>query len=252
VDHLRVFQLLPKSRTDHANDPRIGHPLESNARMLLGTVPVEADGSAYFRAPARKPLYFQAVDASGRAVQGMRTIVYLQPGERRSCVGCHEPPGTVPAPREATAFGRAPSAIRPGPDGSHPFGYPRLIQPVLDRHCVRCHDGSVGPDKSPLVLTGEPAREGPFSLSYENLKPYLRWPSYDAEVSRPGQAGADLSPLSDLLVGEKHARYVKLPDADLRAIYLWLDAQIPFYGTYEEEGLAAQKLARAVSPPQLQ
>ena len=252
IDQLRVFQLLPKSRTDSANDPRIGHPAQSNARMLLGTVPVEKDGSAYFRAPARKPLYFQAVDDSGRAVQGMRTIVYLQPGERRSCVGCHEPPGTVPALRQATAFARAPSVIRPGPDGSHPFGYPRLIQPVLDRHCVRCHDGSAGPDKSPLVLTGEPAPESPFSLSYENLKPYVRWPSYDAPASRPGQAGADLSPLVGLLAGEKHGQYVKLPDADLRAIYLWLDAQVPFYGTYEEEELVAQKLARAVPPPPLQ
>ncbi|HNQ88688.1 MAG TPA: hypothetical protein PKM73_08750 [Verrucomicrobiota bacterium] len=252
VDHLRVFQLLPKSRTDSANDPRIGHPAESNARMLLGTVPVETDGSAYFRAPACKPLYFQAVDATGRAVQGMRTIVYLQPGERRSCVGCHEPPGAVPAPRQATAWGRPPSAIQPGPDGSHPFGYPRLIQPVLDRHCVRCHDGPVGPDKSPLVLTGDPAPQSPFSLSYENLKPYLRWPSYDAPASRPGQAGADLSPLSALLADENHGQSVQLPDADLRAIYLWLDAQVPFYGTYEEEQLAAQRLARAVPPPSLQ
>jgi hypothetical protein len=252
IDHLRVFQLLPKSRTDSANYPRIGHPAESNARMLLGTVPVEADGSAYFRAPACKPLYFQAVDASGRAVQGMRTIVYLQPGERRSCVGCHEPPGTVPTIRQAAAFYRAPSVIQPGPDGSHPFGYPRLIQPVLDRHCVRCHDGSVGPDKSPVVLTGEPAPKSPFSLSYENLKPYLRWPSYDAEASRPGQAGTDLSPLSSLLLGEKHGQYAKLPDADLRTIYLWLDAQVPFYGTYEEEELAAQRLARAVPPPPVQ
>ncbi len=252
IDHLRVLQLLPKSRTDSASYPRIGHPAESNARLLLGVVPVEADGSAYFRAPARKPLYFQAVDASGRAVQGMRTIVYLQPGERRSCVGCHEPSGTAPAPRPAVAFSRAPSVIQPGPDGSHPFGYPRLIQPVLDRHCVRCHDGSAGPDKSPLVLTGEPAPKSPFSLSYENLKPYLRWPSYDAPASRPGQAGADLSPLSGILVGEKHRHYVKLPDGDLRALYLWLDAQAPFYGTYEEDDLAAQKLARAVPPPPLQ
>ena len=139
--------------------------------MLLGTVPVEEDGSAYFRAPARKPLYFQAVDASGRAVQGMRTIVYLQPGERRSCVGCHEPPGTAPARREALAFRRAPSVIQPGPDGSQPFGYPRLIQPVLDRHCVRCHDGSTGPDKSPLVLTGEPARRAPSAAS-RVVEPY--------------------------------------------------------------------------------
>jgi len=252
IDHLRVFQLLPKSRTDSANDPRIGHPPESNARLLLGTVPVEQDGSAYFRGPARKPLYFQAVDESGRAVQGMRTIVYLQPGERRSCTGCHEPPGAAPASRPVIAFRRSASSLRPGPDGSHPFGYPRLIQPLLDRHCVRCHDGSTGPDKSALALTGGPASESPFSVSYENLKSFLRWPSYDAPASRPGQAGADISPLSALLVGEKHRQYVSVPDEDLRVFYLWLDAQVPFFGTYEEEDLAAQKIARSIAPPPLQ
>jgi hypothetical protein len=211
---------------------------------------VEQDGSAYFRAPACKPLYFQAVDESGRAVQGMRTIVYLQPGERRGCVGCHERPGTTPAPREALAARRPPSSIQPGPDGSQPFCYPRLVQPVLERHCVRCHDGSSGPDKSPLVLTAEP--QGRFNQSYENLKPYVRWPSYDAAATRPGQAGADLSPLSAVLAGEKHGKYVQVPDADLRVLYLWLDAQVPFYGTYEEEALEAQRLGRAVPPPRLQ
>ncbi|MBI5383553.1 MAG: hypothetical protein HZA90_02580 [Verrucomicrobia bacterium] len=252
ISELRVFQLLPKSRTDDANHPRIGHPEQSNARMLLGSVPVDKDGSAYFRAPARKPLYFQAVDESGRAVQSMRTIVYLQPGERRSCVGCHESPGTTPARREATAFRRAPSSLRSGPEGSLPFCYPRLVQPVLDRHCVRCHDGSSGPDKSPLVLTGESAPKSPFSRSYESLKPHVRWPSYDAPATRPGQAGADLSPLSALLTGEKHRKYVEVPDEDLRKVYLWLDAHVPFYGTYEEHDLVAQRLGHAVPPPPLQ
>ena len=252
IDHLRVFQLLPKTRTDNANYPRIGHPPESNARMLLGTVPVEKDGSAYFRAPARKPLYFQAVDGRGRAVQGMRTIVYLQPGERRSCVGCHEPPGALATSREASAFRRSPSRIEPGPEGSHPFGYPRLVQPVLERQCVRCHDGSTGPDKSPLVLTGEPAPQSPFTRSYETLKNYVRWPSYDSPASKPGEAGADLSPLSGILAGEKHGGYVQVPDEDLRVLYLWLDAQAPFYGTYAEEHLEAQRLARSVPAPPLQ
>ncbi len=249
ITELRVFQLLPKARTDDANHPRIGHPDQSNARMFLGTVPVEKDGSAYFRAPARKPLYFQAVDEFGRAVQGMRTIVYLQPGERRSCVGCHEPPATAPAARETAAVRRMPSSIRPGPDGSNPFCYVRLIQPLLEQHCVRCHDGAAGPGKSPPILTGELHES--FSNSYENLKPFLRWPSYDA-VTRPGGVGADLSPLSGILVGEKHRKYVQLTDEDLRTFYLWLDAQVPFYGTYEEQDLAAQRLGRAVPPAPLQ
>ena len=128
VRELRVFQILPKT-TPTADDPPIGHAIEASARMLLGTVPVESDGSAYFRAPAGKLLYFQAVDASGRAVAGMRSVTYLQPGERRSCVGCHEPQQTTPVPRQAVASLRKPSRIEPGPDGTQPFGYVRLVQP---------------------------------------------------------------------------------------------------------------------------
>lgn len=249
IQSLRVFQLLPKSRSDRADDPRIGHPEQSNARLLLGTVPVEADGSAYFVAPARKPLYFQAVDAAGRAVQGMRSVVYLQPGERRSCVGCHEPPSAAPAPRSVLAARRPPSHLEPGPEGTKPFGFPRLIQPLLDAHCVRCHDGMPGPDKSPLVLTGE--EEGPFSRAYVNLRPYLKWPSYDA-VTRPGELGADASPLAAILAGEPHGRYVRLPESVLRVFYLWLDAQVPFYGTDEEPHLLAQRRGEAIPPPALQ
>lgn len=249
VTQLRVYQVLPKSRTDSAADPRIGHPDQANARMLLGTVPVEADGSAYFRAPANKPLCFQAVDADGRAVQGMRSIVYLQPGEKRGCVGCHEPPGTTPPAHRVAASLRSPSAIEPGPDGSYPFGYARLIQPILNQHCVRCHDGTAGPDKSLLVLTGESTNA--FTRSYENLLPFLSWPSPD-EVTRPGRLGADASRLTAVMAEHEQKAWMQLPDASRRAIYLWLDAHVPFYGTYEEEGLRAQRLGLAISPPDLQ
>ena len=249
IVELRVFQILPQSTS---GPPAFGHKSPYDvARMLLGTVPVEKDGSAYFRAPARKPLYFQAVDASGRAVQGMKSVVYLQPGERRSCVGCHEPPGTALARREAVAFRRPPSSIQHGPDGSLPFSYPRLVQPVLDRNCVKCHDGSTGADKSPLVLTGATDQKSRFSTSFDNLKPHLRWPG-DTTITRPGQVGADLSPLSAVLTSEKHVKYVKVPDQDLRTIYLWLDAESPFYGVYEGEDRAKQKLGEAVPPPRLQ
>jgi len=249
ISQLRVYQLLPKSRTDNAGDPRIGHPDQANARMLLGTVPVERDGSAYFRAPANKPLYFQAVDTAGRAVQGMRSVVYLQPGERRGCVGCHEPPGSTPAAGPVLAAHRAPSRIAPGPAGTHPFGYAQLVQPVLDRHCTRCHDGKPGPDKSEPLLTGELLE--PFSRSYESLKPYLSWPSPD-EVTRPGQLGADTSRLTAILTSDEHCRYVQVPDEDLRTLYLWLDAHVPFFGTYEADGLQAQRLGLSAPVPQLQ
>jgi len=248
ITHLRILQLLPKSRTDNADNPRISHIGQANARMLLGTVPVEPDGSAYFVAPANKPLYFQAVDDTGRAVQGMRTVVYLQPGERRSCVGCHEPPALTPATRRPAAARREPSVIEPGPDGTLPFCYPRLIQPILNAHCIRCHDGSTGTDKSPLVLTGEPNDR--FTRSYNNLAPYLLAPG--DTITRPGKLGADISPLTGILAAEAHRAYVELPDEQRRILYLWLDSNVPFFGTYEEHDLPAQLQGLAVAPPPLQ
>ncbi|MBI5684586.1 MAG: hypothetical protein HZC54_05870 [Verrucomicrobia bacterium] len=252
IRELRVFQLLPKTGIHTANNPRIGHANAENARLFLGTVPVEEDGSAYFRAPAGKPLYFQAVDAAGRAVQSMRSEVYLQPGERRACVGCHETPGTVVANRPALAMRRAPSRLQPGPDGTRPMSYPRLVQPVLDRHCVRCHDGQPAPGKSKLVLTGETA--GNFTRSYQNLKPHLRWyewggASISQIATQPGRIGADASPLTAILDDATHRTQAPLPDADRRRLYLWLDANVPFYGTYDHADQLAQREGRSVPVP---
>jgi len=254
---LRIFQVLPKSRTHVANKPRIGHANAESARLLLGTVPVESDGSAYFRAPARKPLYFQAVDQQGKAVQSMRSVTYLQPGERQGCVGCHEHrnQATAIANARPLAMRRAPSRIERGPDGTWPFSFPRLVQPILDEHCVSCHDGGKEEGKSPLVLTGAPA--GAFTQSYESLKPFVKWyewggASIEPIVTRPGKIGADVSPLAQTLTDRVHAEHVELTDAELRRLYLWLDSNVPFYGTYGVEEQLAQQKGLSVSPPVLQ
>lgn len=255
VTELRIFQVLPKTHSHVANQPRVGYANAESARMLLGTVPVEEDGSAYFRVPARRPLYFQAVDARGRAVQTMRSVTYLQPGERRGCVGCHERPGTAAANRSLRAAGRPPAAITPGPAGTQPLSFPLLVQPVLDRHCVRCHDGQVGPGKSPLVLTGQV--QGEFTHSYENLKPFVRWnewggASLNDTVTRPGRSGADQSPLTHVLDDANHGPAIGLDKEDRRRLYLWLDANAPFYGTYTADERRAQLQGEAVPPPRVQ
>jgi hypothetical protein len=254
VRSLRIFQALPKT-TPTANEPRIGHANAEGARMLLGTVPVEPDGSAWFRVPARKPLYFQAVDAQGRAVQGMRSVVYLQPGERRACVGCHEPRGASPSRHTVVALARGPSTIVPGPDGTRPFCYPRLVQPVLDRHCVHCHDGTKGAGRSALVFTG--AAEGPFSRSYNSLRPYLRWyewggNSISGAVTSPGRLGADESRLTAILADPTHARSVKMPPDDRQRLLVWLDGNVPFYGVYDKEQQRRQQAGLPVEPPEVQ
>ncbi len=256
IRRLRIFQVFPKTTTHIANKPRLGYANAESARMMLGTVPVESDGSAYFRAPARKPLYFQAVDQAGRAVQSMRSITYLQPGERRSCLGCHEPRDTTPANQQGLlALQRPPSKIQPDPDGTRPFSYPRLVQPVLNKHCVQCHDGESGDLKSQLVLTNDP--EGTFSKSYESLKQYVRWYEWGGStiteiVTKPGRIGADQSPLLKVLKDPIHTKHVHLPKEERRRLYIWLDANVPFYGTYEQAQQLAQKDGQAVPPPLIQ
>jgi hypothetical protein len=255
IKALRVFQVLPKETTHIANQPRIGYANAEPARMLLGTVPVEADGSAYFRAPAGKPLYFQAVDAEGRAVQSMRSVTYLQPGERASCVGCHEPARATPPAHPLLATRQPPSTIRPGVDGTRPISYPRLVQPVLDRHCIACHAGRDAPGQSRLALTGEAV--GQFTRSYENLRPFVRWYEWGGQsihqtVTHPGHCGADESPLLQILDDANHRPHLELAEADRQRLFLWLDANAPFFGAYRADACRAQRAGAAVPPPKLQ
>lgn len=264
-DHLRVFQLFPKT-THTVNDPRIGHANAENARALVGTAPVEADGSAYFRVPAGVPLYFQVVDETGRAIQGMRSTVYFRPGERVGCVGCHEyQPQAAPSVRPA-ALARAPSSLTPGPDGTRPFSFVRLIQPILDRHCVGCHHAEPQSirnrgEQDTILRPARPDLSGTpeklFTRSYNNLRPYLRFfewggASIDQIVTRPGRMGARVSPLAAILDDPLHRREVKLADEERRAIYLWLDANVPFYGTYDRSLQAAQLRGEAIPLPEIQ
>ncbi|MCS7238649.1 MAG: hypothetical protein NZ899_10330 [Thermoguttaceae bacterium] len=265
VDHLRVFQLFPKS-TPAVNDPRIGHANAENARALLGTVPIEADGSAYFRVPAGKPLYFQVVDTTGKAIQGMRSTVYFRPGERVGCVGCHEPQPQAPPDRLPMAIRRPPSELVPGPDGTRPFHFVRLIQPILDRHCVRCHNsggsqgGTIsvntrGPVAAKPDLTGKP--EGLFTRAYNNLRPYVaffEWggASIDQIVTRPGRMGARMSRLAAIIDDSLHRQEVRLSDQERRVIYLWLDANVPFYGTYDRALQAAQLRGEIIPVPEIE
>lgn len=254
VQALHIYQLLPKSETHVANQPRLGYANAESARMFLGSVPVEEDGSARFLAPARKPLAFQAVDEQGKAVQGMRSAVYLQPGEHRGCIGCHESPrhSANVAERKPAAFGRPPSKITPGPAGSGPWSFKRMVQPILTAHCARCHDGE-GDAKPRLAETPEET----FTEAYFALKPYVRWYEWGGEsisviTTRPGEMPSDLSPLVSILDDANHVPAVALADAERRALYLWLDGNAAFYGAYSQAEQLAQFRGQNIPPPVLQ
>ena len=257
VKRLRIVQVLPKS-TWHANDPPLGLPSISPGKQVLGTVPVEPDGSALFRAPAGIPLAFQALDERGQAVQIMRSITYLQPGEKVSCVGCHEPRRLAPPPRGlAQALLREPSSIEPGPDGSNPLSYPILVQPVLEKHCVSCH--RAGKADGGVVLTGEP--QGHYTASYNalaRLVPYSDWAGKPGDfrvvnnepTTTPGFFGARGSKLMALLW--KGHYDVKLAAEDLDRLITWMDANVLFYGTFDPQDQARQKRGERIAGPKIQ
>ncbi|MHB0956769.1 MAG: HzsA-related protein [Pirellulaceae bacterium] len=253
ITHLRIIQVLLKT-TPNANSPRVGFANASPGKQVLGTVPVEPDGSAYFRVPARTPLAFQALDRNGMAVQTMRSLTYLQPGEHTSCIGCHEHRSSAPASQPlALARQRTPSSITPGPDGSKPLSYPLLVQPVLDRLCVECHRGPEA--EGGVALTGEPA--GEFTVSYNALTPlvsYSEWKGTPADnsepLTRPDLFGARASKLMQLLL--KGHEDVVLSEDDWDRLVTWMDANALFYGSFDPADQQRQQRGERIAGPALE
>lgn len=247
---LRIVQVLAKS-TAPPDEPRIGIARQTNARAVLGTVPVESDGSAYFEAPPGKAIYFQAIDPQGLAIQSMRSATYLHPGEQLVCQGCHESKHqSATSPLAPLALRRGPSPIRAEADGSNPFNYVRLVQPVLDRHCVACHQ-----EKKTLDLTGIVEGKFGWTRSYTNLagkygfyftvyNGSIREPLHGGSRTTAGQFGARAAKLLDYL-GPKHYG-VQISDEDAHRVTLWLDCNSEFYGSYENT--AAQSRGEIVRP----
>ena len=250
IERIRILQVLLKT-TPHANTPKVGLANASPGKQVLGTVPVESDGSAYFRAPAGVPLLFQALDKQGMAVQTMRSLTYLQPGEHATCIGCHQYPGRVPSPGlSSLAQLRAPSTIAAGPDGSKPMSYPLLVQPVLDKHCIDCHsDASAAGD---IVLTGAP--EGSFTASYNALASRVSFSEWNSSPSanfepqtQPDVFGARASPLMALLL--KGHQGVELSDEDIDRLATWMDANALFYGTFDPHDQQLQQRGERIALP---
>jgi hypothetical protein len=248
---LRVVQILPMAVPSGRPPHEVGRRLPSGmdsvtlARAVLGTAPVEEDGSVHFKVPAHKEIYFQAIDERGLAVQSMRSATYLHAGERMVCAGCHEQKNRAPLISQETplALRREPSTLEPDVEGTKPFSYARLVQPILDRHCVACH--AEHPDK-PMNLAREPY-ENKWYASYANLTKSHALSSYgNGYRTTPVGYGAHASKLLKLLDAGHHD--VKLSEEELHRITIWLDLSSIFYGVYEKEGGEAQLRGEVVYP----
>jgi cytochrome c553 len=263
-------------RTDVANRafgfqfPVISCGATYAAKRVWGFAAVGPDGSACFQVPARRPIYFLALDAHGRAVQRMRTFTHLMPGEIQGCVGCHEP-------RQQTTLAAHPRLPYPAPQSLRPpewgqgvgFDYSALVQPVLDRYCVSCHSGNQPAGN--VDLCGD--KTDFFNVSYEFLargrkrageaewdNPYTSWiPTYNGMEQNilqitPKAWGSPASRLADLLLAGHPAangqRRVTLDSASLRRIFLWIDLNVPYYGA-SETAYPEKKGCRQLYPPDL-
>ena len=236
IKKLMVMETLPKPINYTGGWAPMSYSGTFTLARQLGTVPVEDDGSAYFKAPALRPLFFVALDAENRAVKRMQSFTQVMPGERQGCVGCHEKKTENTVRRAATvsnAVSRKPSEIDPSDLVFDVPDFPRDVQPVLDRSCVRCHN----PDKrcGNIDLSGD---HGPkFSMAYYSLVAHRQvldgrnekksdWPPY--------ARGSGGSPIMEKISGKHHGATVT--PADRKVIMQWLDASAPYPGTYAALG----------------
>jgi len=231
-------------------------------RVQWGVVPVEKDGSAYFKVPADRSIFFQALDEDFREIQRERTYVNYRPGEIRSCVGCH---GRTNRTAEAEDM-RTPLALRRLPSTPQPqpcdlvenggngrpmqvIHYPTDIQPIFNARCVSCH-GRENPAGG-LTLVDDPTVY--YNVSYEELcKRQLAGPiiaeftsftqgdqgNYNGATLPPKSLGSHNSVLMALLTDPGHPKNATddhtamLTAMERMVLARWVDSNYQFYATY--------------------
>jgi formylglycine-generating enzyme required for sulfatase activity len=248
-----------------AGPDKIGRGGPWDAMRILGTVPVPKDGSVAFKVPANTPICVQPLDEDGKALQLMRSWYTAMPGEKASCVGCHEQPKDTPLVRYETAALKTPVEIEPWHGPARGFDFEREVQPVLDRYCVGCHDGSDDkPDLraerfaqnyegAPLSNLGASRLDSSlipkfapyksdhkyvgtikmrYTPAYEALIPFIRRVNVEDHVGLlvPGEYHADTSELIQML--EKGHHNVALDDEAWDRLFTWIDLNGPCHGTW--------------------
>jgi len=233
IKKLLVLETLPKPLNYGAGMHDfipISHGGTFTLERILGTVPVEPDGSAYFELPANRPLFFIALDENNASVKRMHSFLTVMPGEVLGCIGCHERRANTPTetPTGARmAMRREPSQIAPVPGVPFMIDFPRHVQPIFDAHCVECHN----PDKPEgrVLLNGDHASV--YSVSYYTLTSLgLVSDGRNRQGNTaPRAVGDSASRLMTMLDGTHHG--AKLSQAEIEMIRNWIHVGAPYPGT---------------------
>ncbi len=231
IRKLLVLEQLPKPANFSGGQEPLTIGGTFTLQRVLGTVPVEPDGSAYMELPAVRSLFFVALDENDLSVKRMQSFLTVQPGETTGCVGCHEQRVRSPhlrPPTALTATLRQPSRVEPIADVPDVLDFPRDVQPILDRHCVACHkveqrDGDVDltGDRTPLYTTSY------WTMFTQGLVSDGRNGHGD---SAPRSVGSSASRLMTFLDGGHHE--ARLSAGELATVRLWIESGAVYPGTY--------------------
>jgi mono/diheme cytochrome c family protein len=207
---------------------------------VIGTVPVEPDGSAHFTVPADTPVYFQLLDENQMELRRMRSFISFQPGEVRSCVGCHETrEEAVVGGKFPVATLRPPSVPEPPPWGDRPISFLRDIQPVFDKHCTACHSGlkpAAGLDFSGglTVRNVVPAFSANTAYDTIRLRELVSRSNIheDARITAPLAFGSHQSKLIHAIREGACSKHVNLSDQEWLRLVTWIDANAPYHDRF--------------------
>ena len=201
-----------------------------NNKRILGTVPVEADGSVYFEVPADRFVYFQLLDEKGMMIQSMRSGTIIRPDETQGCAGCHDNRHATVSNNAKLAIRQAPRKLKPWQGPERLFNYMSEVQPIFDKHCVSCHDYGK-PDGEELNLARDVGQI--FNVSYTELwrkKQIHVVGGGPAEVLPPYSWGSHASNLVKVLQKEHYD--VRLDPESFDRIVTWIDINAPYYPSY--------------------
>jgi len=220
-----TYEYAPRKQGGHYS---VGTEGPWDVRVVLGTVPVNDDGSVIFKVPANRPVGFLPLDAEGKSMQMMRSWTTAQPGEIVSCIGCHEDQSMAPISRPTMASTMKPRELKPWLGNKpHGFSFNRQIQPLLDESCTGCHTTKLAKED------GRPDFED-MKKSYYELHPFVRrnGPEGDYHVLTPLEFHANTSELIQML--EKGHYNVKLKKDAMESLITWIDMNVPLHGTWGE------------------
>ena len=218
-----------------------------DVKRILGEVDVEKDGSVMFTVPSNTPIFVQPLDSLGRALQVMRSWFTAMPGEKLSCLGCHEDRNSVPIPKASLAARKAPQAIKEFYGPKRGVSFRHEVQPTLDRACVACHDGakpgrpylkgdSLVPDWSSQISGAVwiPEHQTTFTESYYQMQRYVRRPGIESDMKMlaPMDVHADQTELFQILANDHYG--VELTVEEWEKLACWVDMNAPFFGRRSE------------------